>query len=52
VGGEIGNGTTTIKAKQAERDDERIELNVDEPVCLSFALRYLNLFNKAAYLSN
>ena len=25
---------------------------MDETVCLSFALRYLNLFNKAASLSN
>lgn len=27
-------------------------MEVDEPVQLSFALRYLNLFNKAATLSN
>ena len=27
-------------------------LDVDEPVNLSFALRYLNLFNKASSLSN
>ena len=33
------------------KQGERVELEVDEPVSLSFSIRYLNLFNKAATLS-
>jgi len=32
-------------------DDNAVILEVDEPVSLSFAARYLNLFSKAAGLS-
>ena len=55
VKGEIADGSTTIKASQAGFDEEDKKditiLEVDEPVISSFALRYLNLFNKAASLS-
>lgn len=33
-------------------DENQVTLEVDEPVSLSFAARYLNLFSKAAGLSN
>ena len=33
-------------------DDSEISLEVDEPVSLSFAARYLNLFSKATGLSS
>lgn len=52
VTGEIGGGTITIKANDSEKKEEQTILEVDEPVTLSFALRYLNLFNKASNLSS
>lgn len=51
VNGEIGNGSSTLKHNESEKKGESTVLEVDEPVCLSFALRYLNLFNKASTLS-
>ena len=36
----------------SEDDGQQTILEVDEPVTASFALRYLNIFNKAATLSN
>lgn len=51
VQGEIGQGNITIKHNEGDKDEKCI-LEVDEPVNLSFALRYLNLFNKAAALSS
>lgn len=50
--GENGSGSITLKQKyDPEKKDESVSLEVDEPVNLSFALRYLNLFNKASNLS-
>lgn len=51
VNGEIGGGNIVIKANENEKKEEQTILEVDEPVSLSFALRYLNLFNKASNLS-
>lgn len=51
VSGEIGGGSITIKGNENEKKEEQTILEVDEPVSLSFALRYLNLFNKASNLS-
>lgn len=51
VSGEIGSSTITIKHNEGDKD-EKCLLEVDENVNLSFALRYLNYFNKAAALSS
>ena len=61
VVGEIGSGETLIKANEnTEKEDDRVILDIDEPVNLSFALRYLlkfdhtrylNMFNKASSIS-
>lgn len=52
INGENGTGNITLKQKyDPEKKDENVTLEVDEPVNLSFALRYLNLFNKASNLS-
>jgi len=51
VTGEIGGGNITIQGNASEKKEEQTILEVDEPVSLSFALRYLNLFNKASNLS-
>ena len=52
MNGDVGSGSIKIKHNDSEDKDEKTTLDVDEPVKLSFALRYLNLFNKAATLSN
>lgn len=52
INGENGSGSITLKHRHdPEKKDESVTLEVDEPVNLSFALRYLNLFNKASNLS-
>ena len=49
VEGEIGSGSIKI---QTAAGDESVECKPEDTVKLSFALRYLNLFNKAYSLSN
>ena len=51
INGENGNGSTIIKANDSDKKEDQYLLDIDEPVNLSFALRYLNLFNKAGNLS-
>ena len=51
VAGEIGGGSISLRANAREKKDEQTFLQIEEPVSLSFALRYLNLFNKAQSLS-
>ena len=51
ISGEHGSGSILIKANDSDKKDEHTIFDVDEPVLLSFALRYLNLFNKAGNLS-
>lgn len=51
VSGDLGAGSITMRANISEKADERLILTVQEPVAMSFALRYLNLFNKGASLS-
>lgn len=48
VTGDIGGGSVTLK----HNESERTVLEVVEPVSMSYALRYLNLFNKAASLGD
>ncbi|KAG7371064.1 DNA polymerase sliding clamp [Nitzschia inconspicua] len=52
VSGAIGNGNILIRANTAEKDEESVVINMNEPVELNFALRYLNFFTKATKLSN
>lgn len=47
IDGEVGNGTIQIQTNQDTGKE-----NKQEKVCLSFALRYLNMFNKASTLCN
>jgi proliferating cell nuclear antigen len=47
VTGEVVGGTIKIESG----DDNDTAINVEESVNLSFALRYLNMFTKAASLS-
>ena len=52
VTGPIGPGNILTKANgSAEKESDRVEIEMEEPVELSFALRYLNFFTKATPLS-
>ena len=54
VEGEVGSGSIKIQTgnEPAAMDDEGNPAVKEETVRLSFALRYLNLFNKAYTLSS
>lgn len=53
VNGDVGRANITLKPGQAADDDDRkTTINVEEPVELRFALRYLNYFAKATPLAS
>jgi len=54
VSGEMGSGNMTIKPNETvdTKDEDRVKVEMEEPVCLNFALRYLNFFTKATSLSD
>ncbi len=41
VKGDIGEGQVSVKANESEKDEDKVECDVDEPVNLSFAVRYI-----------
>ena len=49
VSGAIGSGNILLRANESEKNSVHIEM--EEPVELNFALRYLNFFTKATKLS-
>lgn len=52
VTGELGTGNITCRQGEgAVDDDEAVSIKLDEPVTLTFALRYLNFFTKATGLA-
>mmetsp|Transcript_44981 Transcript_44981/g.109276 ORF Transcript_44981/g.109276 Transcript_44981/m.109276 type:complete len:261 (+) Transcript_44981:184-966(+) len=53
VSGSIGSGNILLKANQeSEKDSDHVVIDMEEPVELNFALRYLNFFTKATPLSD
>eukprot|EP01087_Luapelamoeba_hula_P019312 TRINITY_DN6379_c0_g1_i1.p1 TRINITY_DN6379_c0_g1~~TRINITY_DN6379_c0_g1_i1.p1 ORF type:complete len:265 (-),score=43.58 TRINITY_DN6379_c0_g1_i1:113-907(-) len=54
VTGETGKGEITCKptGHADAKEDEQVTINIEEPVSLTFALRYLNFFTKATSLSS
>jgi len=54
VSGEMGSGNMTIRQNNSvdTKEEEQISIEMEEPVSLNFALRYLNFFTKATSLSN
>ena len=52
VSGDIGAGTITLRHNDTEKAEERCLLEVNENISMAYALRYLNLFNKASNLSD
>jgi len=53
VSGDIGNGSITCKPSESadSKEEESIQIDLREPVSLTFALRYLNFFTKATSLA-
>ena len=51
IKGDIGTGSAVMSQQDTGSEADSIILEVDEPVSLSFASRYLNLFSKAGGLS-
>lgn len=50
--GDIGNGSVTLRSHQnVEKPKENIEIELSEPVSLTFSLKYLVNFCKASALS-
>lgn len=51
--GDIGNGSVTLRSHtNVEKPDQNIEINLSEPVALTFSLKYLMNFCKASGLSS
>jgi len=53
VSGEMGSGNMTIRQNTSvdTKEEEQVTIEMEEPVTLNFALRYLNFFTKATPLS-
>jgi proliferating cell nuclear antigen len=49
VTGAIGNGNILVRSSDDDKD--KVTINMEEPVELNFALRYLNFFTKATPLA-
>jgi proliferating cell nuclear antigen len=54
VSGDLGNGNITIRpsAEVDTKSDDATSIQLQEPVSLTFALRYLNFFTKATPLAS
>jgi proliferating cell nuclear antigen len=53
VSGSIGTGNILVRANAApEKEEDKVMIDMEEPVELNFALRYLNFFTKATPLAN
>jgi proliferating cell nuclear antigen len=52
IEGEVGSGVIQIQTNDSERASEMAKQGSFDKVVLSFALRYLNMFNKASTLCN
>jgi len=52
VAGDLGKGEITVRQNQtADAEDNKVVVEMEEPVELTFALRYLNFFTKATPLA-
>jgi proliferating cell nuclear antigen len=54
VSGEMGSGNMTIRQNNSvdTKEEDQVSIEMEEPVTLNFALRYLNFFTKATPLSS
>ena len=51
VAGDVGTGAVTLRANDSDKAEERVSIRAVDVIGMAFALRYLNLFNRAASLS-
>merc|ERR1712093_371922 len=51
VSGDIGTGNVTVRQNAAVEKEQQTLIDLQEPVSLTFALRYLNFFTKATPMS-
>merc|ERR1712010_326022 len=53
VSGEMGSGNMTLRQNSSvdTKEEDKVSIEMEEPVSLNFALRYLNFFTKATPLS-
>ncbi len=51
VEGDMGKGKVALSETLGEKVEDKTSIEVKEPVKLAFALRYLNMFNKASSCS-
>tara|TARA_B110000305_G_C19167834_1_gene505757 strand:+ start:435 stop:776 length:342 start_codon:yes stop_codon:yes gene_type:complete len=55
VNGDLGTGNILVRSTAGVvdvKEDDEVVIEMDEPVDLTFALRYLNFFTKATSLGN
>uniref|UniRef100_A0A7S3GHV2 DNA sliding clamp PCNA n=1 Tax=Palpitomonas bilix TaxID=652834 RepID=A0A7S3GHV2_9EUKA len=53
VSGDLGKGSILLKQNtETEKEEDQVVIDLQEPVDLSFALRYLSFFTKASPLSD
>jgi proliferating cell nuclear antigen len=52
VSGAIGTGNILTRANASDKESEQVVIDMEEPVELNFALRYLAFFTKATKLSD
>jgi proliferating cell nuclear antigen len=52
VDGEVGSGSVKLTHNDSDKKEDQTMFEVSEGVSQQFALRYLNMFNKASTLSN
>jgi len=50
VSGDLGTGNILVRSKDSDKEEEEVKIEMEEPVELTFALRYLNFFTKATGL--
>lgn len=52
IAGDLGSGSVNLSQSQdVDKQDEGVSIKMAEPICLSFSLKYLIQFSKAAPLS-
>lgn len=52
INGDLGSGSVQLsQISNADKPDDDVKIKMLEPICLSFALKYLNNFSKATPLS-
>ena len=51
VEGDLGKGKVSLSETLGDKAEDKTVIEVKEPVKLAFALRYLNMFNKASSCS-